>query len=115
MFRSASIIVGAHGAGLTNIVFCEPGTTVYELVPANYENSCFCNLAMVCRLQYWADAFASDGDPGIPPDLRNWESDTALVIERLTEIDAILAMMHAEAARKTISATDFLRGDSDVP
>jgi hypothetical protein len=112
LFRSASVIVGAHGAGLTNIVFCEPGTTVYELVPSNYANSCFCNLAMVCRLQYWADAFTGDGDPGIPPNLRNWKSDTALVTERLTEIDAVLATTHAEAAQQTISAMDFLRGKS---
>ena len=69
---------------------------------------------MVCRLQYWADAFASDGDPGTPPNLRDWASDTGLVTERLTEIDAVLAMMHAEAARQPISAMDFLRGKSGV-
>ena len=44
LFRSARIVVGPHGAGLTNIVFCEPGTIVYELVPAHYANACFCNL-----------------------------------------------------------------------
>src|SRR6185437_12912895 len=76
LFRSASVIVGAHGAGLTNIIFCEPGTTIYELVSTSYANACFCNLAMVCRLQYWADAFSSDGDASTPPNLRDWESDT---------------------------------------
>src|SRR5262249_33691278 len=30
LFRGARLIVGPHGAGLTNIVFCEPGTIVYE-------------------------------------------------------------------------------------
>jgi capsular polysaccharide biosynthesis protein len=114
LFRSASVVVGAHGAGLTNIVFCEPGTTVYELVPVSYANACFCNLAMVCRLQYWADAFASDGDPSKPPNLRDWESDTALVIERLREIDAVLATMRAEAARQPISAMGFFRDKSGV-
>jgi capsular polysaccharide biosynthesis protein len=110
LFRSARLVVGPHGAGLTNVVFCEPGTIVYELVSADYTNSCFCNLAMVCWLQYWADAFASTGDTARPPAARNWESDTALVAARLTEIDAIEAGMAAEAARQTISAIDFLRG-----
>ncbi|MFL5287064.1 MAG: glycosyltransferase family 61 protein [Rhodopila sp.] len=111
LFRSASIVVGAHGAGLTNIIFCEPGTVVYELVPAAYPNAYFCNLALVCRLRYWADAFDSPGDMDQPPNLRDWESNTAQVAARVTEIDAVMASMAAEAVRQTISAMDLLRGD----
>ncbi len=31
LFGSASVILGAHGAGFTNIVFCQPETTIIEL------------------------------------------------------------------------------------
>ena len=93
LFRSASIVVGPHGAGMTNIIFCDPHTVVYELVPIEYTNSCFCNLAMVCRLNYWADVFSSEGDLDMPPFLRDWESDTQAVAERLREIDFIAASM----------------------
>jgi capsular polysaccharide biosynthesis protein len=108
LFRSARIVVGAHGAGMTNIVFCEPETIVYELVPAHYTNACFCNLAQICNLRYWADAFASEGD-GLP-NLRAWESDTGSVIERLDEIERIDVGLQQQAKQRTISAMDFLRG-----
>lgn len=107
LFRDASLIVGAHGAGMTNIVFCEPDTIVYELLSTHYRNACFCSLTHVCGLRYWADAFDSEGEG--TPFLRDWESDTTLVMQRLTEIEAIQADLREEA-RQTIDAMDFLRG-----
>lgn len=34
LFQNAEIVVGCHGAGLTNILFCEPGTQIIELFQA---------------------------------------------------------------------------------
>ena len=34
LFQSAEFIIGAHGAGLANLLFCEPGTKVIELMPS---------------------------------------------------------------------------------
>jgi capsular polysaccharide biosynthesis protein len=34
MFQSAEFIISPHGAGLANLLFCEPGTKVIELMPA---------------------------------------------------------------------------------
>jgi capsular polysaccharide biosynthesis protein len=34
LFQSAEFIVTPHGAGLANLLFCEPGTKVIELMPA---------------------------------------------------------------------------------
>jgi capsular polysaccharide biosynthesis protein len=116
LFRGASVVVGPHGAGMTNIVFCEPGTIVYELVPEHYQNACFCNLAHICRLRYWADVFAdpatAEADAAIPPSHRKWQSDTAAVLARVTEIETILSGLRAEAREKPISAMDFLSGKS---
>ncbi len=33
LFQGAEFVVGAHGAGLTNLLFCEPGTKVIEFMP----------------------------------------------------------------------------------
>jgi capsular polysaccharide biosynthesis protein len=87
LFAGANLVVGIHGAGLTNIVFCHPGTLVYEILPAHYTNACFCNLAYNCGLRYWADAFESEGT-GVPV-LRDWNVDLAFVQDRLTEMEFV--------------------------
>ena len=43
IFAHAKVIIAAHGSGLTNIMFCRPGTKVIELVSPNY-----------IRHYYWA-------------------------------------------------------------
>ena len=108
VFREASLVVGPHGAGLTNIVFCEPGTIVYELVPDHYPNICFGNLALICQLRYWADSFVSHGEGH--PSARDWDVDVAIVNQRLSEIESIQTDLQQAAAARTISAMDFLRG-----
>jgi capsular polysaccharide biosynthesis protein len=44
-FAQAEMVVGPHGAGLTNIAFCPSGATVIELFPPDYVNPCYWNLA----------------------------------------------------------------------
>jgi capsular polysaccharide biosynthesis protein len=52
-FAEAECVVGAHGAGMTNIAFCPPGATVVELFPPDYVNVCYWALAStVDALQY---------------------------------------------------------------
>jgi glycosyltransferase involved in cell wall biosynthesis len=34
LFQSAEFVIGPHGAGLSNLVFCEPGTKVIEFMPS---------------------------------------------------------------------------------
>jgi capsular polysaccharide biosynthesis protein len=52
LFAEASHIVAPHGAGLTNLLFCPPGTTVLELLPSNYVNWCFRRTAALRHLRY---------------------------------------------------------------
>ncbi len=33
LFQSAEFVIGVHGAGLANLLFCEPGTKVIEFMP----------------------------------------------------------------------------------
>ena len=52
LFNSAHTIVAAHGAGLTNLVYCEPGTRVLELFPETYVTHVFCDISSKRGLDY---------------------------------------------------------------
>lgn len=51
-FREADVVIGCHGAGLANIVFCEPGTRVLELFPEYTVSAHFWMLAGHFNLEY---------------------------------------------------------------
>jgi hypothetical protein len=53
-FRNASIIVAPHGAGLSNIVYCEKATPVVEIVPEGYDQgvTSYRSLADLFELSY---------------------------------------------------------------
>jgi capsular polysaccharide biosynthesis protein len=52
LFASADVIIGTHGAGLANIVFCKPNSQVVELIPSEYRNKCYWALAANIPLRY---------------------------------------------------------------
>lgn len=41
LFTQAEAVVAMHGAGLTNLMFCKPGTFVLELMPAGRRQPCY--------------------------------------------------------------------------
>jgi hypothetical protein len=60
LFRKASVVIGAHGAAMTNMVFAPANATLIELFGDNYINGCFWALAnlrgqrhasLICRSQ----------------------------------------------------------------
>ncbi len=53
LFAEAEIVVSPHGAGLSNLVFAEPGTAVVELFSPDYFNVCYWALADLCGLRYF--------------------------------------------------------------
>jgi hypothetical protein len=52
LFKSAEIIIGPHGAGLSNIVFSEHKFKLIELFPSSYNNACYFNIAMQLNADY---------------------------------------------------------------
>jgi capsular polysaccharide biosynthesis protein len=52
IFRKARTIVSPHGAGLTNLLFCEPGTRVLELFADCYINLGLQRLANLKQARY---------------------------------------------------------------
>lgn len=65
LFGRASHVVSAHGAGLTNIVFCPKGCEVLELFHPIANNPCYAVLAAGCGLNYTA-LTGFDGDSSDP-------------------------------------------------
>jgi len=54
IFSSAEVVVGAHGAALTNLVFCRPGSRVAELFSPKYVNPCYRDLCIAAGLHHAA-------------------------------------------------------------
>ena len=54
LFRDAQVVVGIHGAGLTNLAFCREGAQVVELFPPRKKTACFANFAYEKKLVYRA-------------------------------------------------------------
>jgi len=51
-FAGAAVVVGAHGAGLANIVFCRHKTTLLEIVPTDNAWPMYYSLAVAGDLHY---------------------------------------------------------------
>lgn len=53
LFSQADVILSAHGSGLTNTVFCQPGTTVIELMSPHYIRHYFWVISQHLRLKHY--------------------------------------------------------------
>jgi tetratricopeptide (TPR) repeat protein len=53
LFATAEVVIGAHGAALTNTVFCSPGTKLIEIFAPDYVNPCYRKLSSQVGLEYW--------------------------------------------------------------
>ncbi len=52
LFQSALMVVAGHGAGLANLIWCQPGSHVIELFSPRHFNDCYARLSMSMRLNY---------------------------------------------------------------
>jgi capsular polysaccharide biosynthesis protein len=85
LFAEAEFVVGAHGAALTNLVFCPEGAAVIELFPPDYVNVCFWALATaVGTLRY--RYLVGDGLPGRVRPMLGVASDLTVNPGRLVEL-----------------------------
>ncbi len=50
---AAKVIVAPHGAGLTNLVFCSPGTKIIEIFSANYVTPLYWKISSLCNLLHY--------------------------------------------------------------
>ena len=84
-FRDAAIIVSPHGAGLANIVYCDPGTPVVELIPEGYDQgvTSYRSLSDLFDLRY-TQLFAREAAPDRKGNRCN--SDIEVDIAELTQV-----------------------------
>lgn len=52
LFSQASLVIAPHGSGLTNLVFCNPGTRVIELFSPHYVYPCYWLISNWLGLDY---------------------------------------------------------------
>lgn len=83
-FAEATHVVGPHGAGLTNLVFCQPGTLMCELQMDSYMNWLFRRLANLRGVRYGCILGEIEG-PWEPvwPHNRSWRISLETVRETL--------------------------------
>ena len=53
LFSRAEIIIAPHGAGLTNIVFCNTNTKLIEILSPHYVNKCFWEISCILGIEYY--------------------------------------------------------------
>lgn len=53
LFRSAEMVVGPHGAGLSWLIFCSPGTLVIEINKNEPGKNHYVDIAKQCDLEYY--------------------------------------------------------------
>ena len=53
LFNNAKVIVGAHGAAFTNLVFCKPKTKIIEIIPKSHPNTVNKKISRVKNLNYF--------------------------------------------------------------
>ena len=51
-FKNAELIIGSHGAGLTNLIFCKPSTRIIEIGDPNSDCYVFKNISKIQNLDY---------------------------------------------------------------
>jgi hypothetical protein len=52
LFSKAKIVIGAHGAGLTNMLFTPENCNIVEIMPYSDPNECYFHMASVLDLNY---------------------------------------------------------------
>jgi capsular polysaccharide biosynthesis protein/tetratricopeptide (TPR) repeat protein len=53
LLTTAEVVISPHGGGLTNLVFCRPGTKVIEIFPPHFVYPCYWLVSNLVDLRYY--------------------------------------------------------------
>lgn len=91
VFGNAETVVAPHGSGLTNLVFCQPDTTIVELFSPNYVRTDYWMISQQLQLQHYYVV----GQNFDCLSLRNLMYQNALTEDILVSIDSLeLVLQH---------------------
>ncbi len=92
LFRNASTIIAPHGAGLSNLVFCQPGAEVLEIFPPRWMPPCFMSLAVAAGCDYrHLVARQAHGSESMAPQFADIEVDIDAAINQVEQMDVARA------------------------
>jgi hypothetical protein len=77
LFSNASIVIGVHGAGFSNIYFCPQSTIVFELFSEYYHDSSFKVLSNALGLKYHYMIGKTNNIESVHPQKENFHIDLA--------------------------------------
>ena len=89
IFAHAKIIVAPHGSGLTNIVFCNPGTKVIELFSPHYLRYYYWHISQLLGLEH----YYLIGETFSCYPMRNIMYESSLVEDILVNLDSLNQML----------------------
>lgn len=107
LFRNADVVIGPLGQGLADILFCKPGTLLWEWMPQHHQNASYNRLAQAAEVDYWGEVFESDAGSGMP---REWTVDEGIVTRRLSQISQRLALRSADTVGATRPVPELQTG-----
>jgi hypothetical protein len=64
LFQHAAVVVGLHGAGLANAIFCQPGAALLEIALQEPSHRRYAQLAAANGLEYWVHTSANYSTAG---------------------------------------------------
>ncbi len=120
LFNGADIIVGAKGAALTNLLFCNSSATVIVLSPSSWAESFYWDIAGQIGIRYievMGNPAAANGTSATPP----FAVDTDLVAQALADADTsqtpkqLITELGASARRTSAQDAPHVANDLPVP
>ena len=86
LFSNADFIISPHGAGLTNLVFCNANTKVLELFSKDYVNNFFWLISNILKLNYNYLLSEKDLCDNVNPQYENIEVNLKLLKKSIFEM-----------------------------
>lgn len=70
---NARLIISTHGAGLTNLIFAQPGTKVIEFIPRKRFTQHYIKISTILNLQHFVIKYKGDYNDNLKININKFE------------------------------------------